>query len=229
MLATLPFLFLVVYTQQLARAWRSRPSAATVRVASSALGALSKKAETFAKVKRLKQMINEGKSYQEYLTEKRRYGDGQAAPAAFVDDNDDDEAAEDDATPAIDDDEFKETFRKAVAAGLISKTADPAEVMARVLQYKAANPTPAASSRAPAAAAVTEAAGGPARTIDDAGARVRRVAFLPDCGVDDGRRHFYADLCALFAADMPGASYNFTIVPMPHVYDLNTKVRLSGA
>jgi len=97
-----------------------------------------------------------------------------------------------------------------------------------VLQYKAANPTPAASSRAPAAA-VTEAVGGPARTIDDAGAWVRRVAFLPDCGVDDGRRHFYADLCALFAADTPGARYNFTIVPMPHVYDLNTKVRVNGA
>ena len=39
----------------------------------SALQAISKKAEMYVKVKRLKQMIAEGKGYEEYIDEKKRY------------------------------------------------------------------------------------------------------------------------------------------------------------
>jgi hypothetical protein len=182
----------------------------------------------YIKVKRLKQMVEGGKSYNDYLDEQRKYGqDGNQQQNQSSDDSD----AGDEATEETND-EFKETFRKAVAAGLISKTADPAEVMRKVLQYKAANPSTTPPSQQPQTISTNDLVQHQA----PAPVKSKRIAFLPDCGDQDTRRFFYQDLSNLFSdyskgqndsnnndADDRKADVTFDILPMPYVYEMNTK------
>ena len=117
----------------------------------------NKKLEVFTKVKRLKQMIDQGQSYQDFVTEQRKYDGGETNSIGNESTNqtNDQELTEDN------DVEYQATFRKAVAAGLISASADPVEVMKKVLQYKAANKS---GNSAGTMAMIT----------------TKRIAFLPD-------------------------------------------------
>ena len=116
----------------------------------------NKKLEVYTKVKRLKQMIEGGQSYQDFVTEQRKYEGGETSSIG-TDQIRDQESKEDEV-------EYQATFRKAVAAGLISAFADPAEVMKKVLQYKAANKSGSSSGEG----MTTK------KTI------TKRIAFLPD-------------------------------------------------
>lgn len=192
---------------------------------------MSKKAEMYTKVKRLKQMIEGGKSYNDYLDERRKYGQENNPQIQSTDDashGNEESAGNEDVT-----DEFKETFRKAVAAGLISKTSDPNEVMRKVLQYKAANPTTATVASSSSQLRQTTTNDVFQQQILPARIRSQRIAFLPDCGVQDTRRFFYRDLSKLFddyktsqsnSSDEGGKDgVTFDILPMPYVYEMNTK------
>ena len=118
----------------------------------------NKKLEVFTKVKRLKQMIDQGQSYQDFVTEQRKYDGGETNSIGNESTNQIDSDQE---STENNDVEYQATFRKAVAAGLISASADPVEVMKIVLQYKAANKS-----------------GSSVGTI--AKITTKRIAFLPD-------------------------------------------------
>ena len=113
----------------------------------------NKKLEVFTKVKRLKQMIEGGQSYQDFVLEQRKYEGGEK--------NSIENESTNETSGQQSEVEYQTTFRKAVAAGLISATADPVEVMKKVLQYKAANKSGSSS-------------GMTGKTT------TQRIAFLPD-------------------------------------------------
>ena len=101
---------------------------------------LSKKAEVYTKVKRLKQMVEQGKNYQDYINEQKRYNNDDDIVNNQPKPSDTESASE--ATAELEngmDQNMKLSYRRAVAAGLISKDANPVEVMQRVLQYKSNN------------------------------------------------------------------------------------------
>lgn len=165
----------------------------------------NKKLEVYTKVKRLKQMIEGGQSYQDFVTEQRKYEGGEKNSI----ENESTNQTNDQESMKDNDVEYQATFRKAVAAGLISASADPVEVMKKVLQYKAANKS---GSNAGTMKKIT----------------TKRIAFLPDGSVDDSRRFFYADLVACFREHNDDNQnqlqpLSFDILGMPYVYELNTK------
>jgi hypothetical protein len=85
------------------------------------LSALSKKAEMYIKIKRLKQIIADGKDYQDYVEEQRRY-EKPTGEENLV------EERSNSTSTSVD------VKRKLMSMNL--KDSDPAEVMRKVLEYQ---------------------------------------------------------------------------------------------
>jgi hypothetical protein len=86
------------------------------------ISALSKKAETYIKVKRLKQIIADGKDYQDYVEEQRRY-EKPTGEEKLVEENSNSTSTS-----------SSDVKRKLMSMDL--KDSDPVEVMRKVLEYQ---------------------------------------------------------------------------------------------
>lgn len=173
------------------------------------LSAISKKAETYIKVKRLKQMISDGKGYQGYVDEMRKYD----KPA--TEDLSSTESKTNEVTSAESDDSTSSTLspvevkKKLISIGL--GKSDPVEVMKKVLKYQQdkinAQKSGNLNVEETTAEESIEGLGGgilqgsqqlEKQKQDQISNAVCKIAFLPDTGVDEERRNFYSTLSGLF-------------------------------
>ena len=175
--------------------------------------AISKKAEMYIKVKRLKQMIADGKGYQEFIDEKKRY---EKTEEEFIPLSDSltTEQGSNEVSNAFSNSspEAVEVKRKLISIGL--GNSDPVEVMKKVLKYQQdkIDHQKASLNISLDECSVTEdtvevvGAEASSANIDDAvlvesdsnEEHSRLVAFLPDTGVNENKRYFYSELCSLF-------------------------------
>ena len=170
--------------------------------------AISKKAEMYIKVKRLKQMIADGKGYQEFVDEKKRYEKPEAEDEPVL--SEDGNVTSDSSSAAA-----VEVKRKLLSLGL--GKSDPVEVMKKVLKYqqdKIDQQQPPLDKNLIESAIIVPIG----NDIDCIDVEIQapdfkeislqeaenneeysiKVAFLPDCGIDDSKRYFYRELNSLF-------------------------------
>jgi hypothetical protein len=180
-----------------------------------ALSAISKKAETYIKVKRLKQMISDGKGYQGYVDEMKKYDKPTAEDSKFVSPE-----IGNTATSAESDNSTSTTLspvevkKKLVSIGL--GKSDPVEVMKKVLKYQQDKIDAQKLGEKSTVIEATDAGNIEEirkdilqgtqqleKLTDDQISKTKvdptyRIAFLPDTGVDEERRNFYSSLSGLF-------------------------------
>jgi hypothetical protein len=180
-----------------------------------ALSAISKKAETYIKVKRLKQMISDGKGYQGYVDEMKKYEKPTAEDAKF-----DNPEIGNTVTTAESENPTSTTLnpvdvkKKLTAIGL--GKSDPVEVMKKVLKYQqdkidaqklgdksslteATNAENIEEIRKESSQGLRQSEMQTSYQISKTNVDLTyRIAFLPDTGVDEERRNFYASLSSLF-------------------------------
>ena len=117
---------------------RSRPtlwsSAKPMIRPNTELHAVSKKAEMYIKVKRLKQMVADGKGYQEYIDEKKRYEKPEDGGLITPSDSQNNNAISNETENVPSAAEAVEVKRKLLSLGL--GKSDPIEVMKKVLKYQ---------------------------------------------------------------------------------------------
>jgi hypothetical protein len=235
-----------------------------------ALSAISKKAETYIKVKRLKQMISDGKGYQGYVDEMKKYEKPTAEDAKV-----DNPEIGNTVTTAESEKPTSTTLnpvdvkKKLTSIGL--GKSDPVEVMKKVLKYQqdkidaqklgdkstlteATNAENIEEIRKDSSQELQQSEMQTSDQISKTNVDVTyRIAFLPDTGVDEEKRNFYAGLSSLFdrapnVSDLDVAatqsvsppaekmiSFNegdasicrdycsLSFLPMPDVYMSNTK------
>ena len=203
---------------------------------------ISKRAETFIKGKRLKQLINEGKSYEEYIDEQRRcIGSSNNFSVNSFDSGTSEGSGNVESR-------FMDAYQKAVRAGLIDKSSDPLEVRGRVFRYQQTmlnadkrylrkdNDEMISDNSKRADITIKTAnfsvVGCRNHTSESSVNDTYQVAFLSDSGVVEEKRFFYRGLFAFFKATSPyvneesrnqtkGVAVN--VLPMPNIYELNTK------
>lgn len=235
-----------------------------------ALLAISKKAETYIKVKRLKQMISDGKGYQGYVDEMKKYGKPTAEDSTLANSEVENTIASADSdcstSTTLNPVDVK---KKLISIGL--GKSDPVEVMKKVLKYQqdkidaqklgdrstVMEATDVESSEAIRKDVLQGAQQSEKRVNDQISETnvdvVYRIAFLPDTGVDEGKRNFYSSLSGLFEkspcvtdldaapalsiapleekmissnggdASMCRDAYSLSFLSMPDVYMSNTK------
>jgi hypothetical protein len=204
-----------------------------------ALSAISKKAETYIKVKRLKQMISEGKGYQGYVDEMKKYEKPTVEDAKF-----DNPETGNTVTTAESDNSTSTTLnpvdvkKKLISIGL--GKSDPVEVMKKVLKYQqdkidaqklgdkstvieAINVENMEEIRKDVMQGSQKSGKQTPDQISKADVdHGYRVAFLPDTGVDEERRNFYYSLSGLF--DKAPNVGDLNVIAIPSVPPLAEKV-----
>ena len=176
--------------------------------------AVSKKAEMYIKVKRLKQMIADGKGYQEFIDEKKRYEktEEECIPLSdpLIKEQCTNEVSNSSSNTASA--EAVEVKRKLISIGL--GNSDPVEVMKKVLKYQqdkidqqkaslniSLDECAVMEDDVVAIDAETSSANLDEIVLvesDNNEEHPHQVAFLPDSGVNVNKRYFYSELCSLF-------------------------------
>jgi hypothetical protein len=162
----------------------------------------NKQLEAYAKVKRLKQIMNESGNYTKYLEEKKRYftdsGDDTKGSDSY---NDSDENSSED---IID---------------IQRSTVFNVDAMKRVLQYKKEQE----ERRQRGSDRDTALFAHKTNTLNSLKTNCR-VAFLPDCGRDSEYRSFYRSFIESFSDGCSNAPHvSVDIVAMPDIHEFNTK------